>query len=160
MTGILVQFKRCLAWKPSWLSLFSFTTKKHIPTLCFAILFAALASASSPVFATLLGEAFNSLALFGSDQISAHELIQKTKTSCIKLACLGVYSWFCNSIYFILFIIFGELQVANARGTLFDGLLQKEQEWFETQQDGTRTFLSCLQASVIPRVVLYLSNLT
>lgn len=148
MTGILVQFKRCLAWKPSWLSLFSFTTKKHIPTLCFAILFAALASASSPVFATLLGEAFNSLALFGSDQISAHELIQKTKTSCIKLACLGVYSWFCNSIYFILFIIFGELQVANARGTLFDGLLQKEQEWFETQQDGTRTFLSCLQAQI------------
>ncbi|KAK6813308.1 hypothetical protein RU639_011019 [Aspergillus parasiticus] len=148
MTGILVQFKRCLAWKPSWLSLFSFTTKKHIPTLCFAILFAALASASSPVFATLLGEAFNSLALFGSDQISAHELIQKTKTSCIKLACLGVYSWFCNSIYFILFMIFGELQVANARGTLFNGLLQKEQEWFETQQDGTRTFLSCLQVQI------------
>lgn len=159
MTGIL-QFKRCLGWRPSWLSLFSFTTKKHIPTLCFAIFFASLASASSPIFATLLGEAFNSLASFGSAQISAQELIQKTKISCIKLACLGVYSWFCNSIYFILFVTFGELQVANARGTLFKGLLQKDQEWFETQQDGTRTFLSCLQASVMPRVALYLSNLS
>ncbi|KAB8265811.1 P-loop containing nucleoside triphosphate hydrolase protein [Aspergillus pseudonomiae] len=148
MTGILIQFKRCLGWKPSWLSLFSFTTKKHLPTLCFAILFASLASASSPVFATLLGEAFNSLALFGSDQISAQELIQKTKTSCIKLACLGVYSWVCNSIYFILFVVFGELQVANARSTLFNGLLQKDQEWFETQPDGARTFLSCLQAQI------------
>ncbi|KAE8382914.1 P-loop containing nucleoside triphosphate hydrolase protein [Aspergillus bertholletiae] len=148
MIGIFVQVKRCLGWKPSWLALFSFTTKKHTPTLCFAIIFALLASASSPVFATLLGEAFNSLALFGSDQISAQELIQKTKASCIKLACLGAYSWFCNSIYFILFVIFGELQVANARESCFNGLLQKDQEWFETQQDGTRTFLSCLQAQI------------
>ncbi|KAE8352917.1 P-loop containing nucleoside triphosphate hydrolase protein [Aspergillus coremiiformis] len=144
----MAQDKRRWAWSPSWLSLFSFTTKRHTPTLCFAILFALLASASSPVFATLLGEIFDSLALFGSGRIAGQELIQKTKAASIKLVGLGVYSWFCNSVYFILFVIFGELQVANAREKLFNGLLQKDQEWFETQQDGTRTFLSCLQAQV------------
>ncbi|KAE8417868.1 P-loop containing nucleoside triphosphate hydrolase protein [Aspergillus pseudocaelatus] len=148
MAGIL-QFKRCLGRRPSWLSLFSFTTKKHTPTLCFAILFASLASASSPIFATLLGEAFNSLALFGSAQISAQELIQTTKASCIKLACLGVYSWFCNSIYFILFVTFGELQVANARGALFKGLLQKDQECqiYELQKSTSQPLGLLLQYS-------------
>jgi ATP-binding cassette subfamily B (MDR/TAP) protein 1 len=62
---------------------------------------------------------------------------------------LGIYSWLCSSLYFILFLIFGELQAANARGKLFEGLQEKNQEWFEGQQDGTRTFLSCLQSSVV-----------
>ncbi|KAF5859455.1 hypothetical protein ETB97_002856 [Aspergillus alliaceus] len=144
----IYQVKRRLDWNPSWLSLFSFTTKKHISTLCFAFLFALLASAASPAFAILLGETFDALAAFGSDQITGQELMQKTKTTCVKLACLGVYSWFCNSIYFILFVIFGELQVANAQGVLFNGLMRNNQEWFETQQDGTRAFLTYLQTQI------------
>ncbi|KAE8147972.1 P-loop containing nucleoside triphosphate hydrolase protein [Aspergillus avenaceus] len=142
------QLKRPWGWNPSWLSLFSFTTRKHIPTLCVGILFTALASSTSPLFATSLGQSFNAFTSFGGGNISSHELMQEVSAGCIRLACLGLLCWFCSSIYFIFFAAYGELQVAQARGKLFDGLLQKNQEWFETQPDGTRTFLSCLQSHV------------
>ncbi|PWY93486.1 ABC a-pheromone efflux pump AtrD [Aspergillus sclerotioniger CBS 115572] len=134
--------------KPGWMSLFGFTTTKHLPTLIGGILFAIVSSLATPVFSVVLGDLFNSFALFGGGRLAKEDLTQQISKYSIELLALGAASWACNSAYFIYFVIFGELQVANARTKLFEGLLQKNQEWFETQPDGTRVFLSSLQGQI------------
>ncbi|PYH79389.1 ABC a-pheromone efflux pump AtrD [Aspergillus uvarum CBS 121591] len=131
-----------------WLSLFSFTSGKHAPTLIGGVVLALVASLPTPVFSILLGQIFNEFTLFGGQEITNHDLIRTTTKYCVRLAVLGAISWICNGCYYVLFVIFGELQVANARTELFDGLLRRDQEWFETQQDGTRVYLSSLQGHI------------
>ncbi|KAG2420905.1 hypothetical protein HFD88_000519 [Aspergillus terreus] len=144
--GLSNGIKRLMRWKPSRITLFSFTTKKHISTLTLAILFAFIASLATPAFAYVLGDIFNAFTLFGGGGLSSEELTQTTAKFCVALAGIGAGGWLFNGLYFITFVIFGELQVANARCRLFDGLLIKDQEWFESLQDGSRTFLSGVQA--------------
>ncbi|RHZ60109.1 ABC transporter ATP-binding protein [Aspergillus thermomutatus] len=130
------------------MSLFGFTTKKHVPTLSLATVFALLASSVTPIFAILLGDIFNSFTSFGSGDISGDDLLRKVARHGIALSGLGIASWVLNGAYFSLFIVFGELQVSNARTRLFEELLGRDQEWFETQKDGTKAFFSYLQAQI------------
>ncbi|EAW10345.1 ABC transporter ATP-binding protein [Aspergillus clavatus NRRL 1] len=148
ITASVSSFKCVRSWRWSWMSLFNFTTRSHSATLSLAIVFAFLASSITPIFAILLGEIFNSFTLFGGGQLSNDGLLQDVARNGIGLAGLGVASWILNGVYFTLFIIFGELQVSNARITLFEGLLERDQEWFETQKDGTKAHLSYLQAQI------------
>ncbi|OJK03940.1 hypothetical protein ASPACDRAFT_49953 [Aspergillus aculeatus ATCC 16872] len=131
-----------------WLSLFSFTTGKHAPTLIGGVVLALVASLPTPAFSILLGQIFNEFTLYGGQEITNHDLSRTTTKYCVRLAVLGAISWICNGCYYVLFVIFGELQVANARTEIFDGLLKRDQEWFETQQDGTRVYLSSLQGHI------------
>lgn len=138
--------RKCLSWNAGWMTSFSFMTKKHTLTLSLATSFALLASLIMPLFAIVLGNLFNSFMLFGAKNISNQELLEQVATGCVRLAGLGLASWILNGAYFLLFIVFGELQAASARGEIFQGLLQKDIEWFEGQENGTAAFLSRLQA--------------
>ncbi|KAL2827417.1 P-loop containing nucleoside triphosphate hydrolase protein [Aspergillus cavernicola] len=128
--------------------LFNFTTRKHVPTLVTGILCTFIASFTVPLFSVLLGQIFNEFTLFGGGDITGPVLIQKVSSYCIQLVALGVLAWFWNGIYFVFFVVFGELQAANARSRLFEGLLKKDQQFFEGQEEGPRTFLGCLQMQV------------
>ncbi|KAI2823032.1 hypothetical protein CBS115989_1742 [Aspergillus niger] len=148
MAALLAGARRFIHRKPRWMSLFSFTTTKHYPVLIGGFTFTAVSSLSVPIFSVVLGEIFNTFTLFGGGKIAKQDLTPQISTFAVQLVGLGAINWVCNSVYFILFVIFGELQVANARTKLFERLLQKSQEWFETQPDGTRVFLSSLQGQV------------
>lgn len=132
--------------KAGWLSLFRFTTRKHIPILVPGVILAIAASLTAPALAILLGNVFDSFTIFGAGQTSTQSLVQKVTTGCIGLAGLGAASWALNASYYTLFVLFGELQAASARTRLFEQLLKRNLEWFESQQDGTGAFLSSLQA--------------
>lgn len=134
------------ASKPTWLSLFRFTSKRHIPVFVFGVILAIAASLTTPALAILLGSIFDKFTLFGAGTISGHRLVEKVTSGCFGLACLGAASWALNASYFTLFVLFGELQASSARGKLFEELLKRNLEWFETQPDGTGAFLSSLQA--------------
>ncbi|PLB54646.1 ABC a-pheromone efflux pump AtrD [Aspergillus steynii IBT 23096] len=134
--------------KPRWAALFDFTIKKHIPLLCLAILVTIAAGLVIPVFAIFLGQIFDAFTLFGGDQISSQDLIHKTTHGCIELVILGILGWLCNGVYFTLFVSMGEFQVAEARRKLFEGLLRRDQEWFESHEVGAKTFLSTLQTQL------------
>ncbi|GIC91035.1 uncharacterized protein Aud_007476 [Aspergillus udagawae] len=144
----LRSFRRILLWRWSWMSLFGFTTKNHLPILSLATVLALLASSVAPIFAILLGDIFNSFTSFGGGDISGDDLLRKVASHGIALSGLGIASWVLNGAYFSLFIVFGELQVSNARTRIFEELLGRDQEWFETQKDGTKAFLSYLQAQI------------
>lgn len=129
-----------------WMSLFSFTTPKNVLTLALAIFLALLAGLVMPLFAVILGNLFNAFMLFGAGSISSQTLLDQVVTGCVRLAGLGIVSWILNGSYFLFFILFGEQQAASARGEIFQGLLERDIEWFEGQENGTAAFLSCLQA--------------
>ena len=133
-------------WNTDWIGLLSFMVKKHILILALAIAFALLAGLVMPFFAFILGNLFDSFMLFGANSISSQTLLDQVVTSCLRLAGLGITSWVLNGSYFLFFIVFGEQQAASARKDIFQGLLEKDIEWFEAQEDGTAAFLSYLQA--------------
>ncbi|KAI9042605.1 ABC transporter ATP-binding protein [Aspergillus affinis] len=134
--------------KPRWAALFNFAAKKHIPLMSLALLMTVAASLVIPVFAIFLGQIFDAFTSLGGGEISSQDLIQKTTKGCIELVILGVIGWFCNGIYFTFFVALGELQVAEARRELFEGLLRRDQEWFENQEVGAKAFLSTLQSQL------------
>ncbi|KAL2870203.1 ABC transporter ATP-binding protein [Aspergillus lucknowensis] len=128
--------------------LLNFATRKHVPALVAGVFCTFVASFTVPLFSVLLGKIFNQFTLFGGGDITGQILTQRVSSSCILLVGLGAIGWFWNGIYLILFVAFGELQAASARDKLFEGLLKKDQRFFEEQQEGTRTFLSCIQIQI------------
>jgi len=128
------------------MSLFSFTTAYHVLTLALATFLALLAGIIMPLFAIVLGNLFNTFMVFGAGGISSQTLLDQVVSGCMQLAGLGIANWVLNGSYFLFFILFGEQQAASARREIFEGLLGREIEWFEAQENGTAAFLSCLQA--------------
>ncbi|KAL4885516.1 P-loop containing nucleoside triphosphate hydrolase protein [Aspergillus karnatakaensis] len=128
--------------------LFDFTTRKHVPTLVIASVCCFIASFTTPLFSVVLGEVFDQYTLFGGGEITGSVFIHGVTKACIHFVALGALGWFWNAVYFILFVIFGELQAACARGRLFEGLLRKDQRFFEEQEEGARTFLGSLQVRI------------
>ncbi|KAI9371014.1 P-loop containing nucleoside triphosphate hydrolase protein [Aspergillus egyptiacus] len=128
--------------------LLDFTTRKHAPTLIAGVVCTVIASFTVPLFSILLGRVFNEFTLFGGGESTGQALIKNVSSHCLQMVALGALGWFWNGIYFIFFVAFGELQAANARTRLFEGLLKKNQRFFEEQQEGTRTFLGCLQTQI------------
>ncbi|KAL4784831.1 P-loop containing nucleoside triphosphate hydrolase protein [Aspergillus varians] len=128
--------------------LLNFTTRKHVPTLAIATVSCFIASFTVALFSIVLGELFNDFTLFGAGDITGEALVPRISSLCVQFLGLGALGWFCNGIYFTLFVVFGELQAANARSRLFKGLLKKHQRFFEELQEGSRTFLGCLQIQI------------
>lgn len=128
--------------------LLNFTTRKHVPTLAIATLCCFIASFTVPLFSIILGNVFNDFTLLGSGDITGDALLSRVSRQCLQFLALGMLAWLFNGIYYTLFVIFGELQAANARSKLFDILLKKEQRFFEEHEEGVRTFLGGLQMCV------------
>lgn len=122
-----------------------FTTRKHVPTLVAAIISCFIASFMMPLFSIILGSIFDEFTYFGAGDITSQELLKRVSDFCLQFLALGALGWFWNAVYFVLFVVYGELQAASARSRLFEGLLEKDQRFFEEHEEGTRTFLGYLQ---------------
>lgn len=127
------------------LSLFKFTTRRHIPTLIVAIITTIAAAMIQPLFAIFLGSIFDTLTEFGAGNFSGEGLLNRTAGSCGILLSLGAANWILSGLYFMFWLIFGELQAKSARDTLFVVLLKKDVAWFECQQDGIGALLVHIQ---------------
>lgn len=132
--------------KPSWKSLFGFTTRKHLPTLTVGAAVALLGGCVTPVLAIFLGNVFNLFTEFGAGQIAAHGLRSQIVTNCLGMIGLGVAGWILNGTYFAMFVAFGEMQASTIRRKVFAELLKRDVEWFEAQSEGSGAFLSGIQA--------------
>lgn len=92
-----------------WKTLFGFTTRKHL-LVVFSGLFAAfIAALTMPAMALLLSFIFNQFSDYAVGKISGPALLHNASTYCIYLTAVCVLCWFSNSIYFTLFLAFGEL---------------------------------------------------
>jgi ATP-binding cassette subfamily B (MDR/TAP) protein 1 len=130
--------------KMGWNVLFSFTTRKHIPVLSVALVFATIAALTLPAMAVVFGLIFRQFADFGAGKLSATEFLHNVSRYCTYLTAFGGVSWMANSVYFMSFLMFGELQARSARDRLFDALLKKDMAWYDTKDTGVAAFLPAI----------------
>jgi ATP-binding cassette subfamily B (MDR/TAP) protein 1 len=131
---------------PSWMSLFGFTTRRHLPTLVVGSVFALVASGVTPALAIFLGNVFDSFTSFGAGLTDSQGLQDQIIKNCFGMVGLGAAGWFLNGAYYALFVAFGEMQASSIRSEVFIELLKRDIEWFEAQSEGSGAFLSSVQA--------------
>ncbi|KAL8824353.1 MAG: hypothetical protein Q9191_005111 [Dirinaria sp. TL-2023a] len=131
--------------KASWRALFNFTTKAHLFPVIAAIALSVISGIVVPALAVFLGKLFDLFTKYGGGSISGHELVHKISRYGLYLVGLGVGVIVLNASYFGFWLLYGELQAKSVRDKLFDGLLEKDLEWFDMRKSGVNTLLSRLQ---------------
>lgn len=131
--------------RASWGSLFNFTAKSHLFPLLAALALSVASGIIIPALAHFLGKVFDSFTAFGAGAISGSGLIRKVSKNAIALAGLGCASWLLNGCYFMAWLVFGELQARSVRDRLFDGMLQKDMEWYDMREAGVGALMPRLQ---------------
>ncbi len=134
------------AKRPGWRLLFSFTDRIHLFPLSLALFLSVASGIIIPVLAVLLGKIFGLFTDFGADKISGSELVNKVSVYGMALVGLGSASGLLNAGYFMIWLIFGELQAKSVRDKLFDGMLEKDMEWYDMRRNGVDSLISRLQA--------------
>ncbi|CAD6573021.1 MAG: hypothetical protein ASARMPRED_005833 [Alectoria sarmentosa] len=137
-----------LAKHASWRSLFNFTSKSDTAPLLLAVIVSIAAGIVAPALAIFLGKIFDLFTSFGAGEISGSDLVKKTSIYAIILAGLGTASGLLHAGYFMLWLVFGELQAKHVRERLFNGMLEKDMGWYDMRTDGIDTLVSRLQTQI------------
>ena len=122
--------------RAGWRSLFTFTTKRHLVILFLAAALSISSGVITPALAILLGRIFDDFTKFGAHQLNGNELVSSVTTGCLALVVLGSVSWLLNGSFYLLWLVFGELQAKAIRDKLFEGLLNRDMEWYDKRKDG------------------------
>ncbi|KAI0538698.1 P-loop containing nucleoside triphosphate hydrolase protein [Xylaria digitata] len=131
--------------KPSFRDLFAFTTWRHGWFLVAGLVGAILAGAFMTSMSILLGKIFGVISQFGSGLLTGAETAVQVSSWCVLLAVVGGAGFLVNFGFMFSWIAFSELQARNIRTSMFRGLLKKDIEWFDAQQDGIASLLVRLQ---------------
>ena len=129
----------------SWRSLFNFTSTRDALPLLSAIIFSIAAGIITPALAIFLGKIFDLFTNFGAGEISGSDLVKEVSTYAIILAGLGTASGLLHAGFFMLWLVFGELQAKHVKERLFEGMLEKEMGWYDMCTDGVDTLVSRFQ---------------
>lgn len=119
-----------------WRDLFNFTSKAHTLVLILALVLSISSGIVIPALAVFIGKIFDYFTDFGGEEISGPDLKKKVSTSARALLALGCASGLLNAFYFSSWMLFGELQAKSARERLFDGMLNKDMEWYDKRKAG------------------------
>lgn len=130
---------------PGWLSLFHFTSRLHLFPLSVALALSIASGIIIPALAIILGRIFGLFTSYGATGISGSDLVKKVSIYGIALVGLGTASGLLNAGFFMFWLIFGELQAKSVRDKLFDGMLEKDMEWYDMRKSGIDTLISRLQ---------------
>ncbi|KAF2658478.1 multidrug resistance protein-like protein 2 [Lophiostoma macrostomum CBS 122681] len=131
-----------------WKALFGFTTRKHLPILIAGFISAVIAALSEPALAVLYGLLFRQLSDFGAGKISGSLLLHNASKYCAYMTALVGLNWFACSFFFTFYLAFGELQARSARERVFDALLQKDLDWYDTRKSGIAAMLPTIQMQI------------
>ena len=141
--------------KASWLSLFAFTSRRHLAVLSAAILLSTASGLVLPCMSVLIGKTFGTFAGLGSGTLNAKEFAAQASVSITYLTLLGCGSWLLHGAFFASWLWFGELQAKAARDQLFESLIEKELCWFEERKDGVSATISKSQTYVLSRTFFF-----
>ncbi|KAL9115323.1 MAG: hypothetical protein Q9227_000644 [Pyrenula ochraceoflavens] len=131
-----------------WRSLFDFATTSHIAIIIPALSLSALAGLLRPALASLLGQTFDAFSDFGAGNLNGDALKAKISTLSFSILALAGANWILKTLFFMLWLVFGELQAKEARCQLFPNLLNKDIEWFDLQADGVGALLPRFQTQI------------
>lgn len=128
-----------------WKALFGFTTTSHIAVLISALASAAAAAATLPIFSIMYGRIFGAYSDYGAGKTNGDELLSEITRLCVIMTGIAAASWVLNSVFFFLFLLFGELQAKSARTRIFDVLIRKDITWYDMREGGIAAFLPTIQ---------------
>ena len=131
-----------------WRVLFHFMVPSHTPILLLALISTLVSGILVPILAILFGKIFGTFTTYGGGSIDGHTLRENTTVYAIGVVCLGAATWVANGIYCMAWMTFGALQAREVRKRLFQDLLHKQVEWYETHTSGIGALLPRLQTSV------------
>lgn len=137
--------EQAYASQMGWKALFGFTTTSHIAVLISALASAAVAAATLPVFSIIYGLVFGAYSDYGAGKVDGNELLSEVTRLCLIMTGIAAASWILNSIFFFLFLLFGELQAKSARTRVFKALIRKDMAWFDMRESGIAAFLPTIQ---------------
>lgn len=131
-----------------WRSLFAFTTRSNIPLLIAGIICSIAAGATIPAHNLITGELFDQFTRYATGEIDADEFMRRETKWVAYVAAIAGATWVLHSFEFGIWLSFGELQAKNARDRLFQGLLEKEIEWYDMRKNGIGAQLPRWQAQI------------
>lgn len=132
--------------QPIWkISLFAFTTKKHILIIFPAILLSMIAGAIRPVLAIFLGYVFEELLSFGAGDSTKSDLLHNVTTWTVAISGVGMATLLTNGAFFSLWLVFGEMQARSVGDMAFLSMLEKDMEWYDLRADGIGSLLIRIQ---------------
>ncbi|KAE8449303.1 hypothetical protein EG329_008204 [Mollisiaceae sp. DMI_Dod_QoI] len=134
--------------KPSWRSLFIFTKRSHIPAVAFALTSTLLSACIKPASAVFFGKIFSALTKFGAGTLDAQQCLHEISKWCIALVCVGALAWVVEGAFFSSWVVFGEVQARSVRQQMFEGMLDKDMEWYDLRQDGVGALLIRIQTQI------------
>lgn len=134
---------------PGWLSLYSFTTAKHVPWLALAVVFSILCGVIAPGLAILIGDIFNIMAAFGAGSLKESNFKDQISRYCLYLVTLGIVTWIADMALFVCWRVFGDLQAKCCRDQVFEGFLLRDLTWYDLQKNGIGTLVSRTQRRVL-----------
>ncbi|KAI1424956.1 P-loop containing nucleoside triphosphate hydrolase protein [Xylaria sp. FL1777] len=132
--------------KTSFRDLFTFTTWRHCWLLVAGLVGAVLSGAFMTSMSILLGRIFAVISQFGSGQLTGADTAAQVSSWCILLVVVGGAGFLVNFAFMFSWIAFSEVQARSIRGRIFHGMLKKEMQWFDAQQDGVASLLVRIQA--------------
>lgn len=143
--GAPEHLEREFARQAGWKSLFNFTTRKHTAPLVVAISLSVAAGLVVPTQAFILGKLFSAFASYGGGTITESSFMDTVSKYCVYLVALGSAAWALQGGYFTSWMIFGELQAKSARDRLFNGLIERDMEWYDMRKNGIGALATRLQ---------------
>jgi ATP-binding cassette, subfamily B (MDR/TAP), member 1 len=114
----------------------NFTQKAHLLFLLPALFISLVAGILEPALAVFFGKFFDVFSNYEGDRISEIQLLDKILVDVQALIDLGAATLLVKGGYFASRLVFGELQAQSVRNELFEKLLRKDLEWFETRTSG------------------------
>ncbi|KAJ8111114.1 hypothetical protein OPT61_g6208 [Boeremia exigua] len=136
------------ALQVGWKALFGFTTGSHVGILISAFASAAAAAGTLPVFSIVYGLVFGAYSDYGAGRVEGDELLSEVSRLCLILTGVAAANWVLNSMFFFLFLLFGELQAKSARTRVFNVLIGKDMTWFDTRESGIAAYLPTIQMQI------------
>lgn len=125
----------------TWRSLFAFANRQHAPYAVLAVISSITAGIPQPTSAIFYGYIFSSLAKFGGGTLDGQQTLHNISVWCIALTVLGVVSWVVQGGSLSAWMVFGELQAKTVRKAMFEGMLDKDMEWYDLREDGIGSLL-------------------
>ena len=129
----------------SWTNIFTFTRRAHLSVLLPAALLSAGAGILLPATAVFFGKFFQSFSDYSVGIIEGSALMSQTQSTVSALLTIGACTFVLKGGLFALWLTFGEMQAKCIREELFQTLLEKELEWYESRTTGVGTLLAGLQ---------------
>lgn len=131
--------------KSSWRSLFVFTTRQHAVPFALALVSTLASALFKPISAIFFGKIFSIFTKFGAGTATAQDTLQEVTKWCIALVGLGGSAWVAEGAYLYSWMAFGEAQARSVRQKMFEGMLDKEMEWYDLRQEGIGSLLIRIQ---------------